>query len=148
MPLTLICLHHLPQIIPRYFPRAWKIHKRFRVDVNLGNSEVEYFRVKQTRARSNPRVYFASIIIWREPMAEFFQTVHLREEVFPLINPRTAAVRIRHVQNSFLRVWRATGSATEWHSARSRLESMTCCLCGRSAALQTPALMARGPLGL
>ena len=27
-------------------------------------------------------------------MAEFFQTVHLREEFFPLINPRVAAVRV------------------------------------------------------
>lgn len=84
-------------------------------------------------------------------MAEFFQTVHLREEFFPLINPRVAAVRVHkqvvYTCNIHSWDWRAPGSAAELRGAGPGLESVTCCLCGWSAALQTPALRARWPLG-
>lgn len=114
---------------------------------------------KRARAPTR-RVYFASIIIWQEPMAEFFQTVHLREEFFPLISPRVAAVRVHRqiVYTCKIHSWEA-GPWLSCGAARCspRARSRTCCLCGPSAALKpstpnsrpgTPNLQTPGPLGL
>lgn len=57
-------------------------------------------------------------------MAEFFQTAHLKEEFFPLINPRVAAVHVHkqvvYTCNIHSWDWRAPGSAAELRGAARR----------------------------
>lgn len=69
-------------------------------------------------------------------MAEFFQTVHLREEFFPLINPRVAAVRVHRQRVYTCKIhsceagpWLKSGA--ERRGSRPGLEARTCCLCRR-----------------
>lgn len=156
MPLT-YCLHHLPQITFSYFSSPWKKYKRLWVDVNLSNSSWNGSGILSglnARARTpTRRVYFASIIIWREPMADFFPNRLFKGRAFSPDKPedRSCArpqASSLHVQNSLLRVKRATDSAAAWRGALPRPQRVTCCLCDPSAASQIPSLKARKFLGL